>query len=565
MRMLLLEDDNELLAHSEEELRRMMTASKFGLNINTGKPFSFVHSSLGGGAASARAPEICIKEDAADHGLIPDAFLSDLIKAFNWVLNGSRLQKMETYDNAGDINEKSFPFGAPCDLPYLAPIPAGVLHGFFFDRLPERTSSHFPFYAFGWGILNSHDAETSQADLDVVNNQWSGLFPSTAQAALASTLSSLELEVCCVSDTRVYDSSTVINLSSPLDSCRSKRFCFRVSGEAEAESHGRAAVGIALSSPAEQCLLDWIPVNGRFCAVRLKRRCVFIIPAYTPTDSCPDATNDAFYDALVDLLRQSKHSDIIILAGDFNAQLGRLSSDEKRLGGARSLRDNHRGISLVSFAYKLLTILSLRRITEPRESEIREEQAGFRSGRGFVDQIFTLRRILEHRYSYRQPTVVVFLDLRAAFDSVARNVLWSCLLRKRVPEKYVNLLRSLFANPASWVRVYGQLPRAFIPFNCVRQGCPISPYLFTFFMDDIVEEALRESSGLGVELLPGVRLTDLKYADGIDLLSPSAEDMRTMLNKVIRLRLDGFTCNIADEISARIAKAQVAFAKPRRP
>ncbi|KAA3676905.1 uncharacterized protein DEA37_0006862, partial [Paragonimus westermani] len=62
------------------------------------------------------------------------------------------------------------------------------------------------------------------------------------QAALASTLSSLELDVCCVSETRVYDSSTVIHLSSPLDSCRSKRFCLRVSGDAEAESHGRAGL-----------------------------------------------------------------------------------------------------------------------------------------------------------------------------------------------------------------------------------------------------------------------------------------------------------------------------------
>ncbi|KAF6774344.1 hypothetical protein AHF37_06531 [Paragonimus kellicotti] len=51
-------------------------------------------------------------------------------------------------------------------------------------------------------------------------------------------------------------------------------------------------------------------------------------------------------------------------------------------------------------------------------------------------------------------------------------------------------------------------------------------------MDDILEGALKESSGLGVELLPGARLTDLEYADDIVLLSPSAEDMQTMLNKV---------------------------------
>ncbi|KAA3674994.1 uncharacterized protein DEA37_0001165 [Paragonimus westermani] len=275
--------------------------------------------------------------------------------------------------------------------------------------------------------------------------------------------------------------------------------------------------------------------------------------------------------------------------------------------GSRSLCDNHRGISLVSVASKLLTGLILRRLTKPRESQIREEQAGFRSGRGCVDHIFTLRRILEHRHSYRQPTAVVFLDLRAAFDSVARNVLWSCLLRKGVPEKYVNLLRSLYAHSASRVRVYGQLSRAFITSSGVRQGCPISPFLFNFVMDDILEGALRESSGLGVELLPGARLTDLEYADDIVLLSPSAEDMQTMLNKVsdraglygmhfapskckVLLQdwgisnptffiagnpletVDSFTylgstissaCNIADEISARIAKARVAFSKLR--
>ncbi|KAA3676640.1 uncharacterized protein DEA37_0002919 [Paragonimus westermani] len=275
--------------------------------------------------------------------------------------------------------------------------------------------------------------------------------------------------------------------------------------------------------------------------------------------------------------------------------------------GSRSLCDNHRGISLVSVASKLLTGLILRRLTKPRESQIREEQAGFRSGRGCVDHIFTLRRILEHRHSYRQPTAVVFLDLRAAFDSVARNVLWSCLLRKGVPEKYVNLLRSLYAHSASRVRVYGQLSRAFITSSGVRQGCPISPFLFNFVMDDILEGALRESSGLGVELLPGARLTDLEYADDIVLLSPSAEDMQTMLNKVsdraglygmhfapskckVLLQdwgistptffiagnpletVDSFTylsstissvCNIADEISTRIAKARLAFSKLR--
>ncbi|KAA3673359.1 uncharacterized protein DEA37_0011887 [Paragonimus westermani] len=89
--------------------------------------------------------------------------------------------------------------------------------------------------------------------------------------------------------------------------------------------------------------------------------------------------------------------------------------------GGRSLCDNHRGIDLVSAASKLLTGLILPRFTKPRESQIREEQTEFGSGQGCVDHIFTLRRVLEHRHSHRQPTVVVFLDLGDALDSVAHE------------------------------------------------------------------------------------------------------------------------------------------------
>ncbi|KER29020.1 hypothetical protein T265_04308 [Opisthorchis viverrini] len=66
----------------------------------------------------------------------------------------------------------------------------------------------------------------------------------------------------------------------------------------------------------------------------------------------------------------------------------------------------------------------LRRLTEHRERQIHENQAGFRPARGCIDHIFTLRLILEQRHCFQQPTMVVFLDLKAAFDSVDRQALW---------------------------------------------------------------------------------------------------------------------------------------------
>ena len=166
--------------------------------------------------------------------------------------------------------------------------------------------------------------------------------------------------------------------------------------------------------------------------------------------------------------------------------------------GSRVCCENHRGISLVSVASKLLTGIILRRLVNARERQIRENQAGFRPGRGCIDHIFTLRQILEHRHSYKRPTLVVFLDLKAAFDSVDRTCLWHCLSLKGVPQIFINLLKSLYSETRARVRVYGELSPEFTTESGVRQGCPLSPFLFNFVMDILLETALTSSDHSGV-------------------------------------------------------------------
>ena len=76
---------------------------------------------------------------------------------------------------------------------------------------------------------------------------------------------------------------------------------------------------------------------------------------------------------------------------------------------------------------RALAALILRRLTAAREASIREEHAGFRLGRGCIDQIFTLCQVLEQRHAYRWPTILVFLDFKGAFDSVDRSVFLNIL------------------------------------------------------------------------------------------------------------------------------------------
>ena len=61
-------------------------------------------------------------------------------------------------------------------------------------------------------------------------------------------------------------------------------------------------------------------------------RCLFIVSAYAPTNCSSEAAKDSFYDALNALLQRAESSDIVVVAGGMNAQVGGLSTDEPQLG-----------------------------------------------------------------------------------------------------------------------------------------------------------------------------------------------------------------------------------------
>ena len=100
---------------------------------------------------------------------------------------------------------------------------------------------------------------------------------------------------------------------------------------------------MTLSLRSEQALPEWIPVKSCLYGVRLSRsikvnanrhdsRCLFITSAYAPTDCSSEEEKDDFYRALSRLICSVRSSDIVIVAGDMNAQVGRLHSFESHLG-----------------------------------------------------------------------------------------------------------------------------------------------------------------------------------------------------------------------------------------
>ncbi|BHF83999.1 hypothetical protein SprV_0902714900 [Sparganum proliferum] len=186
--------------------------------------------------------------------------------------------------------------------------------------------------------------------------------------------------------------------------------------------------------------------------------------------------------------------------------------------GDKTRCENYRCISLIDVAAKIFAIVLLRRFQAVRDSRTRPNQAGFRAARGCADQIFTLRRILEFRHSYQQPTAVCFVDFAAAFDSMVYR------------QKIIAMIKAYYRSTTARVLVRNNLSQPFGIRSGVRQGCILSPILFNYAIDWILGRALRDSDG--VEIAPGHRLTDLDYADDIALLASSFGDLQSMVSRV---------------------------------
>ena len=190
----------------------------------------------------------------------------------------------------------------------------------------------------------------------------------------------------------------------------------------------------------------------------------------------------------------------------------------------------YRGISLISSIGKLYCAFLNQRLSVFQEISglTVDEQNGFRASRSCLDHIFSLSSIIRNRLLSKCSTFCCFIDMAKAFDSVNHDCLLYKLQYNGIRGKIYSAIKSVLLNQNYAVKVNDKNTKWFQGKLGVRQGDPLSPSLFSLYINDLALEL--ENMNLGVEIGDEI-VNILLYADDLVIFAENEIGLQLMLNK----------------------------------
>lgn len=183
---------------------------------------------------------------------------------------------------------------------------------------------------------------------------------------------------------------------------------------------------------------------------------------------------------------------------------------------------NYRPISLTEPLRKLFEHCMLRYVNLSAGPSFLT-QGGFRTNHCCNDMIVVLQEAI---LKSKKKLHMAFLDIKAAYDSVDRRILWRRCLNRGVCPDAIEILKQLFDHNSAQVVVNGRKSQPYHIEAGVLQGSVLSPCLYSIFIDDLARE-LESSHKIEVG---ATKINCTMYADDIALFSDEAWKLQELLN-----------------------------------
>ena len=179
-----------------------------------------------------------------------------------------------------------------------------------------------------------------------------------------------------------------------------------------------------------------------------------------------------------------------------------------------------RPISLVGGLYKILFKVLANRIKRVMDKVISKSQNAFVEGRQILDAVLIAHELVDSSLRRNKCGLVCKLDIEKAYDSINWEFLYQVLGRMGFGSRWLNWMKWCISTAFFSVLINGSSAGFFQSSRGLRQGDPLSPYLFVIGMEALsclINRAVdgnylfgsRIANGRGEELY----ISHLLYAD----------------------------------------------------
>ena len=184
---------------------------------------------------------------------------------------------------------------------------------------------------------------------------------------------------------------------------------------------------------------------------------------------------------------------------------------------------NYRGISIMDTLAKLYDKLLLNRLS--LWSAIDKCQAGAQKSRGCIEQIMTLRLLIDLALCKKRKLYILFIDFSKAYDRVPRQKLIEYMKSLGCGRTMLSALRNMYKDTCNVLNA-----TKISTSSGVRQGAPSSGLLFITYVDKMVKmikESVQSDGFLG-------RLHALMLMDDTVIMATSRENCLKKLDAVLK-------------------------------
>lgn len=192
--------------------------------------------------------------------------------------------------------------------------------------------------------------------------------------------------------------------------------------------------------------------------------------------------------------------------------------------GAEELRP----ITISPILLRLLSRLILTRFSGGHR--FHDLQGGFECDRAATSNLLLLQGAMRLAKREKRSFMAASIDLRKAFDSVGHETLLQALASKGADPFWVSLVRGLYRDSSTVFWLEGTTDNRRIPLRRgVKQGDPLSPFLFNSVMDPLLYLLNDLEVGFSVQ---SARAGAMAYADDLLLLSDTVAGLQQAIWKV---------------------------------